>query len=158
MHLPTDDRFLMSRAALLDQIKGLLGGRAAEEVVYGEVTTGAENDLEKATALARQMVCMFGMSDSVGLLHCGQRRNPFLSSPTDGLLRPDCSEHTAETIDREVKALLDRAYAEARSILTEHRDKLERIAKELLTRETLDRKTFEQLLAEAPAAAGPSRS
>jgi len=158
MHLPTDDRFLMSRAALLDQIKGLLGGRAAEEVVYGEVTTGAENDLEKATALARQMVCMFGMSDSVGLLHCGQRRNPFLSAPTDGLLRPDCSEHTAETIDREVKALLDRAYAEAKSILTEHRDKLERIAKELLTRETLDRKAFEQLLAEEPAAAGPPRS
>jgi cell division protease FtsH len=158
MHLPADERFLMSRSALLDQIKGLLGGRAAEEVVYGEVTTGAENDLEKATAMARQMVCMYGMSDSVGLVHCGQRQNPFLPVAADGSFQRDCSEHTAETIDREVKDLLDRAYAEAKSILTAHRDKLERIAQVLLTRETLDRQAFEQLLAEEPAAASPDRS
>lgn len=158
MHLPADERFLMSRSALIDQIKGLLGGRAAEEVVYNEVTTGAENDLEKATAMARQMVCTFGMSDSVGLVHCGQRQTPFLPVPMDGTFHRDCSEHTAETIDREVKELLDRAYAEAKSILTAHRDKLERIAQELLTRETLDRQAFERMLAEEPATAGPPHS
>jgi cell division protease FtsH len=148
MQLPTDERFLMSRSAMLDQIKGLLGGRAAEEVVFNEVTTGAENDLEKATALARQMVCTYGMSDSVGLVHCAQRQNPFLQMPLDGAFQRDCSERTAETIDREVKGMLDRAYAEAKSILTSHRDKLDRIAEELLKRETLDRQAFEQLLGE----------
>ncbi|HXG12054.1 MAG TPA: ATP-dependent zinc metalloprotease FtsH [Gemmataceae bacterium] len=150
LQLPADDQFLLTRAALLDRIKGLLGGRAAEEVVFGEVSTGAENDLERATALARQMVCMYGMSETIGLVHCGQRQSPyFLTVPGEGFRR-DCSEETARQIDVEVKALLDRAYEEAKAILTEHRDDLERVAQELLRRETLDGTAFRALLERTP--------
>ena len=78
LQLPTGDQFLLSRSELIDRIRGLLGGRAAEEIIFGEVTTGAENDLEHATALARQMVGLFGMSESIGLAHVGQKQNPFL--------------------------------------------------------------------------------
>ena len=114
MQLPTEDHYLMSRSALLDKLRGQLGGRAAEEVVFGEVSTGAENDLEHATALARQMVAMYGMSDVVGLAHCAQRQHPFAAGMPDGFLQSDCSEQTAREIDQEVKKLLDQAYAEAK--------------------------------------------
>jgi cell division protease FtsH len=152
LQLPVDEQFLLSRSALLDRIKGLLGGRAAEEVVYGEVTTGAENDLERATALARQMVCMFGMSDRVGLVHCGQRQNPFFltGGPPEGPIQRDCSEETARQIDEEVKKILDQAYADAKQILTEHRDQLERVAAELLKKESLDAQAFNALLGVGP--------
>jgi cell division protease FtsH len=155
MQLPADDQFLLTRAALVDRIKGLLGGRAAEEVVFGEVSTGAENDLERATALARQMVCMYGMSESVGLVHCGQRQSPYyLAAPGEDFQR-DCSEETARQIDAEVKSLLDNAYEEARAILVEHRDDLERVTQELLRRETLDGAAFQALLRRVPANADP---
>src|SRR5262249_31528990 len=116
LQLPQDDQFLLSRSALVDRLKGMLGGRAAEQVVFNEVSTGAENDLERGTALARQMVCMFGMSDTVGLVHCGQRDNPFYPNAPDGSIQRDCSEQTAREVDLEVKKLLDEAYAEARKI------------------------------------------
>ena len=80
MQLPTEDHYLMNRSALLDKLRGQLGGRAAEEVVFGEGSTGAENDLQHATALARQMVAMFGMSDVVGLAHCAQRQHPMAAA------------------------------------------------------------------------------
>src|SRR5262249_54207171 len=103
LQLPEGDQFLLSQSQLMDRIKGMLGGRAAEDVVYSEVTTGAENDLERATALARQMVCMFGMSKTIGLVHCGQRQNPAFLEPVGGTLQRDCSEETAREIDKEVK-------------------------------------------------------
>jgi cell division protease FtsH len=155
MQLPTEDHYLMSRSALLDKLKGHLGGRAAEEIVLGEVSTGAENDLEHATALARQMVSMFGMSEVVGLAHCAQRQHPFAAGMTDGLLQRDCSEQTAREIDQEVKKLLDQAYAEAKTVLREHRRQLDLVAGELLERETLDGKVFKRLLQqEAPHSGG----
>src|SRR6185503_69702 len=89
MQVPTDDRFLMTRSQLLDRIRGMLGGRAAEEVIFNEVTTGAENDLEHATALARQMVCLFGMSESVGLARCAQKQDGILLLGTDGSFQRD---------------------------------------------------------------------
>jgi cell division protease FtsH len=151
LQLPEGEQFLMSRSALVDRIKGMLGGRAAEDVVYGEVTTGAENDLERATALARQMVCMFGMSDRIGLVHCGQRQNPFfLTGAPEQPIQRDCSEETARQIDEEVKKLLDQAYSEARQILTEHRDHLDRVAAELLKKETLDAQAFNDLIGVRP--------
>jgi cell division protease FtsH len=151
LQIPTDDQFLMTRSALLDRLKGMLGGRAAEEVVFGEVSTGAENDLERATALARQMVCSYGMSESVGLVHCGQRPEPAYLTPADGVaLQRDCSERTARDIDEEVKGLLDGAYAGAKQILSEHRDQLELVARELLQRETLDAAAFNALLGRPP--------
>ena len=80
LQLPTEDQFLLTRSELVDRIRGLLGGRAAEEIVFGEVSTGAQNDLERATALARQMVAMYGMSERVGLASCAQRQPTFLNS------------------------------------------------------------------------------
>jgi cell division protease FtsH len=136
----------MSRSELLDRIRGALGGRAAEEEVFHEVTTGAENDLERATTLARQMVCLFGMGENVGLARCAQRQLPaFLAGP-DGSFQRDCSEKTAEGIDAEVKNILDRAYVEAREILNLHRDQLELVTEELLKNETLDADTLNRLI------------
>ncbi|HEX4149503.1 MAG TPA: ATP-dependent zinc metalloprotease FtsH, partial [Pirellulales bacterium] len=103
--LPTEEQFLLTQSELIGRIRALLGGRAAEETVFQEVSTGAENDLEKATALARQMVCLYGMSESVGLTHCAQQRELMLAR-MDGRFERDCSEHTAEEIDAEVKKLL----------------------------------------------------
>ena len=137
----------MTRSQLLGRIRGMLGGRTAEEIVFHEVTTGAENDLEHATALARQMVCIFGMSESVGLVRCAQRQNEMFLPVMDGTLQRDCSEQTAQEIDREVKRILDQAYAEAQAILEQHREQLERVTKELLQNETLDARAFNRIIA-----------
>lgn len=163
LQLPADDQFLLSKSELLDRIRGILGGRAAEEIFFNEITTGAENDLERATALARQMVCVYGMSERIGLAHCAQRQNPlFLAG--DGAFQRDCSEATAREIDEEVKRLLDQAYKDAKQILLEHRDQLDAVAEELLKRETLDSQTFHELIglplresAKPPAASRPAR-
>ncbi|MGH8094087.1 MAG: ATP-dependent zinc metalloprotease FtsH [Chthoniobacterales bacterium] len=146
MQLPTADRYLLSRAALLDKIKGMLGGRAAEDVVFHEISTGAENDLEHATALARQMVTIYGMSDVIGLVHCAHRQNPMLEGMMDGVLQRDCSEETARQIDEEVKKILDASYADARALLQQHRASLDHVAEELLNKETLDAAAFEKLV------------
>jgi cell division protease FtsH len=145
MQLPSEDQFLLTRSDLLDRIRGLLGGRAAEEIVFGEVTTGAQNDLERATALARQMVALYGMSERIGLANCAQRQAQFLAGPDGGFQR-DCSEQTAREMDEEVRAILDRAYAEAKQCLTAHRDQLERVTAELLAKETLDGAEFYQMV------------
>ena len=116
-------------------------------MVFGEITTGAENDLEHATALARQMVCIYGMGESVGLVHCAQKRPMFLTDGMDdGAWRRDCSEETAGQIDEEVKRILGTAYATAKQLLRENRSKLDAIANELLAKETLDAKAFKGLL------------
>jgi cell division protease FtsH len=146
MQLPVDDQFLLTRSQLLDRIRGMLGGRAAEEIVLNEVTTGAENDLEHATALARQMVCLFGMSSTVGLVHCAHRQNGILQPGIDGGFQRDCSERTAQEIDGEVKNILDQAYSEAKDILQQHRDQLELVTAELLKCETLDANAFNRLI------------
>jgi cell division protease FtsH len=146
LQLPVDDQFLMTRSQLLDRIRGMMGGRAAEERIFHEVTTGAENDLEQATALARQMVCIFGMSDAIGLVRCAHRQNGMSLAPTDGSLQRDCSELTAQEIDKEVKKILTQCYAEALEILSQHADQLELVARELLSCETLDARAFNRLI------------
>jgi cell division protease FtsH len=148
MQLPVRDQYLMSRSALLERIRVQLAGRAAEEVVFNEISTGAESDLQQATSLARQMVAMFGMSDVVGLAYCARREGLYDSFLPSGPAQRDCSEQTAREIDLEVKKILDNAYVEARSLLTIHRQALERIAHELLQREMMDAVTFKQLLHE----------
>jgi cell division protease FtsH len=145
MQLPTDDQYLLSQSELMDKLRGLLGGRAAEEIIFPEVTTGAENDLEHATALARQMICIYGMSKKIGLAHCAQRPNQFLIGQ-DGQFQRDCSEATAREIDEEVKKLLDRAYTEAKEILTAFRRELELVVRELLKTESIDGPTFYKLI------------
>jgi cell division protease FtsH len=150
LHLPTDDHFLMSRFALMDKLKAILDARASEEAVYGEVSAGAENDLERATALARQMVCMFGMSDQVGLMYCAQQQNPISLAAPEGPFQRDCCEETAREIDAGVKNLLDQAYKAAKRILTEHRDQQQRVAHEVLKKETLDAVAFNLLIGRLP--------
>ncbi len=149
LQLPAGDQYLMTRAELMDRLAGLLGGRAAEEAVFGEVSTGAENDLQRATTLARQMVTMYGMSDRIGLVHCAHRSGgSFLASP-DGQILRDCSEETAREIDEEVKRILSEAYGRAKRIIEERREALQRALEELLRRETLDGETFRQLVGAA---------
>ena len=153
MQLPAEDQFLLTRGELMERLSGLLGGRAAEEIAFGEVTTGAQNDLERATALARQMVAVYGMSESIGLVSCIQRQSAFL----DGQMQRDCSEATARDIDEEVKVLLDHAYGDAKQILSAYRDQLEKIARELLKRESLDAQEFYRLVGkEMPRAKEPA--
>jgi cell division protease FtsH len=154
MQLPIEDQFLLTRSALTDRMRGLLGGRAAEEVVFGEVSTGAQNDLERATALARQMVAMYGMSERLGLAHCAQRQPTFLNGQEFQIQR-DCSEQTAREMDEEVKELLGVAYEEAKQTLVAHRDQLERVAAELLKYEAIDGPTFYKLVGrETPSLQG----
>jgi cell division protease FtsH len=145
MQLPAEDQFLLTREELVERIRGLLGGRAAEEVVFGDVSTGAQNDLERATALARQMVAMYGMSPRVGLATCAQRQAIYLNSP-DTQIQRDCSEETAREIDEEVRKLLDHTYNEAKALLVTHRDQLDRLFGELLKHESMDGETFYQLI------------
>jgi cell division protease FtsH len=149
LQLPEEDHYLMRRAGLLEKLKGLLGGRAAEEVVFQDISTGAENDLEQATALARKMVGVYGMSSKIGLVHCAQRQSPFSIDSQGAVLQRDCSEETAREIDEEVKKLLDQAYAEAKATLVAHRNQLNLIAEELLQHETLDGNAFNRLLRQA---------
>jgi cell division protease FtsH len=149
LQLPEQDRYLMSTSELSDRIKGLLGGRAAEEVIFNEVSTGPENDLEHATALARQMVCVYGMSKIVGLAHLAKPQSMFLPNAPDGLFQRDFSEETAREVDEEVKRILDDAYAQAKQILQDHRDQLDLIANELLKNETMDAATFKKLIGRA---------
>jgi cell division protease FtsH len=142
LQLPEEEQYLHTRNMLLDKIKGLLGGRAAEEIVFGEVSTGAANDLERATDIARQMVAMFGMSEALGLAHCG-RKEPFFMEQG---MQLDCSNETAHAIEHEVRRLLEQCYIEAKDILVRHRDELELVAQELLKTETLDSASFLRLL------------
>ena len=142
LQLPTDELYLVTRSQLLDRIRAALGGRAAEDVVFAEVSSGAENDLEKATAMARQMITMLGMSDKIGLAHVARRTNPYLPGAASLEGTADCSPQTAREIDEEVRELLARAYREAKQILVERRETLEHAAAELLEHETLDASTF----------------
>ncbi len=146
LQLPENEKYMMSRDELMDKLRGLLGGRAAEEIVFGNVTTGAEDDLDHATALVRQMICIYGMGESVGLVHCAEHREQFLPVAGDGIVQRDCSEQTARDIDQEARKILDAAYADAKATLQEHRSRVDLLAQELLKRETLDAQTFKELM------------
>jgi len=156
MQLPAEDQFLLTRTELVHRIEGLLGGRASEEIVFGEVSTGAQNDLERATALARQMVALYGMSERVGLANCAQRQPTFLDGQGFQIQR-DCSEETARTIDEEVKNLLGVSYDRAKETLSSHRDQVELVTQELLKAESLDGPTFYRLIGkETPMISEPA--
>jgi cell division protease FtsH len=146
LQLPTGDRYLLPAAALRDRLTGLLGGRAAEEIVLGDVSTGAENDLEAATTLARRMICQFGMGKSAGLMHCAREAAARQLPGELAATQRDCSEATAHAIDEEVRELLDEAYAAAKAILLRHREQLDQLVAALLERETLDERALHTLL------------
>lgn len=156
LQLPDEQQFLMTREELIDRIKGLLGGRAAEQTVFGEVSTGAQNDLERATTLARQMVCMYGMSEAIGLMHCASQQPEFLVS--DGAAKLDCSDETAREVDKEVQRILADTFLQAMAILKEHREQLETVVQELLEHETLDRADFERLIGASSEPSSPPRA
>ena len=132
-----EDKYTQRRNELLDDLVVSMGGRVAEEIVFGDVTSGARGDIQKATRLARKMVCEWGMSDKMGMVEYGEHED-YVFLGRDISRARDYSEATAEQIDREVRKLVDDAYGRAKEILLANRDKLEVIAKALLEYETLD--------------------
>ncbi len=135
--LPTEDRFLVRRTELVDELAMLLGGRSAEELIFADPTTGAQNDIDRATTIARQMVTEFGMSEQLGPMRLGQPQGEvFLGRDFNST--PDYSQEIAARIDGEVRALLDGAHSVARAILASNRSSLDRLAAALVDRETLD--------------------
>jgi cell division protease FtsH len=143
--LPSEDKFLTSRAELTDTMAMTLGGRAAEEIVFGEITTGASNDLEKVTETAKQMVMRFGMSERLGPRVFGHDRGqPFLGREFSS--EPDYSDEIAREIDDEIRRIVESAHQTAKDLLTENRENLDTVSKILLKRETIDAEQFVALL------------
>ena len=138
MQVPEEEKYLMTKDELMTRLVTLLGGRAAEEVVFDTVTTGASNDIEKATQIARAMITQYGMSEKFGLMSLETVESKYL----DGSARLNCSDETAAMIDDEVKELLKECFAEAKKLLSENRDVLDEIAKYLYEKETITGKQF----------------
>jgi cell division protease FtsH len=154
MQLPLEDRYLMQRQDLLNQLAVLLGGRTAEELALGEISTGAQNDLQRATDIARAMVTEWGMSDALGAVNYdGHKRNKFLDIPM-GPERGNYAEDTARLIDTEVKRIMTDAHTRARTILTDNRDMLEKVTRRLLEEEVMEGETLRGILG-IPASALP---
>ncbi len=133
MQMPEEEKYLHTKEELLTELRTLVGGRAAEQVVFGVETTGAANDIQRATATAKHMVTLYGMSEELGLMAPASVANAYL----DNQAYLDCSQETAARIDREVKAILDKCYEESKAILTENRDLLDQIAQHLHIKETI---------------------
>jgi cell division protease FtsH len=148
MILPKEDRFFRGKNELLDQVTHLLGGRASEELVLQEISTGAQNDLERATTLARKMVMEFGMSENIGPMTLGHRQEEvFLGR--DLAHGRNYSEEVAASIDKEVRNIIDKCYDRAKNILSENINKLHNVAQALLEREKLNKIEFQEVFAEA---------
>jgi cell division protease FtsH len=137
MVLPIDDKYSITRNELLDQLTYAMGGRVAEEIVFHDPTTGASNDIEKATAIARRMVTEYGMSTDVGAIKLGSSTGEVFLGRDMGHQR-DYSEKLAERVDAEVRALIEQAHNEAWQVINDNRKILDRLATELLEKETLD--------------------
>jgi cell division protease FtsH len=154
--LPTDDRYLIQKPELDDRIAVLLGGRAAEEIVFGEISTGAGNDLERASEIARRMVAELGMSERVGPVTYIRRRQTFLQMQEDGFGGGggEYSQETAREIDAEVRKFLVQGYDRAIHILREHRAILDELARRLLEKEVVDRDELRSLM-DATGERGP---
>jgi len=150
LQLPTEDRYLMTRSELLDKLAVLFGGRMAEELVFDEISTGAHNDLTRATDIARRMVIEYGMSQKFGPLAFEAKRGPVF---LDGGYTPpkEYSEETAREIDQEVARIIQETYARVRDILTKRRDDLERLARRLLEKEVVEGEELRALLTASPA-------
>jgi len=147
LQVPEEDRFLMSKSELMNRIAILLSGRVSEEIVFNDVTSGAANDLDRATEIARQMVTQLGMSDALGLVKLGNKRTEIFLGRDISEDR-NYSEEIAYAIDKEVKAIIDECYERSKEILTEHRDLLDKISTVLLEREVLDAEDFDKLVNE----------
>ena len=151
MQLPLEDRYLMQKRDLMNQLTVLLGGRTAEEIALGEISTGAQNDLQRATDIARAMVTEWGMSDTLGAINYdGHKRNKFLDIPI-GPERGNYAEETARLIDAEVKQIMTTVHGDARRILTDNRENLELVTRRLLDVEVMEGEELRRLLGLPPA-------
>jgi len=159
LSLPEEDKYLVSRDELMDQIAGIMGGRVAEEIVFGDITSGAENDIQKATQIARRMVTQWGMSDKLGNVQMGHREELVFLGRDLGEQRT-YSEEVAAIIDEEIRSIVDHGYQTAKSVLTKSRSKMDAVVERLKIVETIDGKELDQILAgeepRSPAAAGSS--
>jgi len=149
MNLPTEDRYLQSKTEFDDKIAAMLGGNVAEQLVFGDTTTGASNDIEKATDLARKMVTRFGMSESLGTVTLG-RQDEMIFLGREMSEQKNYSDAIAQRIDEEVRAIIDRGAARARQVLTEHRARLDALAAKLIAEETVEGDAFERLFSDLP--------
>jgi len=145
LQLPTQDRYLISKAELMDRLAVLLGGRVAEDIIFKDVTTGSQNDLERTTKIARQMVTEFGMSEDLGPITLGRKEHQIFLG-RDISEQRDYSEEIANKIDKEVKKIIEIAYNKAKDILIKNKSKLKKIARNLVERESLDGKELDDLL------------
>ena len=145
MQTPEEEKFLNTKKELEAMLVSMLAGRAAEEIVFDTVTTGASNDIEKATKTARAMITQYGMSEKFGLIGLESIQNKYL----DGRAVKNCGEATAAEIDQEVMDMLKRAYEEAKRLLSEHRQSLDKIAAFLIEKETITGKEFMKIFHEA---------
>jgi len=150
---PDSDRYNYPEGYLRARIVGMLGGRAAEEIAYGTKTTGAENDIEQATALARRMVTRWGMSERLGMVQLAPRENPYLSTPNGYAGARPFSEETAEAIDAEVRTIISESHEEAKRLLSAHRAQLDALVHALLERETLNEQEILEVTGLPPAPA-----
>jgi cell division protease FtsH len=148
LQLPTEDRYLMTRQELLDRLCVLLGGRVAEEIVFKEISTGAQNDLARATDIAKSMVKEYGMSEKLGHMTFEKERRPLFLDITPSFGGKDYSEATAKDIDGEVKRIIEESYTRVRDLLTEKRAVLEKVARTLLDKESIDGEELRTLLKE----------
>jgi cell division protease FtsH len=155
LSLPEEDKYLISRDELMDQIAGIMGGRVAEEIVFGDITSGAENDILRATQMARRMVTQWGMSDKLGNVAMGHREELVFLGRDLGEQR-NYSEEVAAIIDEEIRSIVNHGYQTATAILTQQRHKMDAVVEKLKVVETLDGKELDEILAqeapEAPAA------
>lgn len=146
--LPEEDRFFRTKSEILDSVVVTLAGRVAEELMFNEISTGAENDLSRVTKVVRKMVTEYGMSEELGPLSLGSRREETVFLGRDLGHERDYSEEVAALIDREVRRIVDEAYERARTLLTDNRDKLIRLACALKERETLDGNEIDEVLSD----------
>ncbi|HSS61027.1 MAG TPA: ATP-dependent zinc metalloprotease FtsH [Candidatus Limnocylindrales bacterium] len=159
LSLPEEDKYLISRDELMDQIAGIMGGRVAEEIVFKDITSGAENDIQRATQLARRMVTQWGMSEKLGTVTMGHKEELVFLGRDLGEQR-NYSEEVAAIIDEEIRSIVDHGYQTAKSILTRQRSKMDAVVERLKIVETIDGKELDEILASeepaAPAAASSS--
>ncbi len=148
LQLPTEDRYLMTRKELIDRLSVLLGGRVAEEIIFGEVSTGAQNDLGRATDIAKSMVKEYGMSEKLGLMTFERERKPLFLNFDPSSASKDYSEETAREIDDEIRKIIDQSYATVKTVLTEKKEILERVARTLLEKESIDGEALRKILQE----------
>ncbi|HEY4866697.1 MAG TPA: cell division protein FtsH, partial [Candidatus Dormibacteraeota bacterium] len=151
--LPKEDKYLVSKEELKQQIAGIMGGRAAEEIVFGDVTSGAENDIQRATQMARRMVTQWGMSEKLGTVTMGHKEELVFLGRDLGEQR-NFSEEVAQLIDEEVRSLIKEAYETAKRILTEQRANMEMVVRRLRIEETIDAGQLEDIVTAPPGADG----